>query len=177
MILGTDIILNLVNEKSLVSNLCNRELNNPEGAGFDIRVGEVYTMEGECFLGVEKRKTPDIKKVAEYGKDKEYVLKPGEYVLIKTMESVKIPDNIAMFTFARGTLQRCGVLLLATKTDPGYYGELTFALKNLGDRDFRFELGTRVAHVMFMEVAGKTELYRGQWKGGRVTTGGFEKQV
>jgi len=36
--------------------LSQRELTNPEGAGFDLRLGEVYKIKGTAFLGEEERK-------------------------------------------------------------------------------------------------------------------------
>jgi len=172
MILGIDIARSM----GLVENLCDRELNNPEGAGLDIRVGEIFRNKNFGFLGVEDRKTPDIESIAKHGKNKEYFLKPNEYVLIKTMEKLNLPENIAALTFPRSTLQRCGVLLLATQSSPGYKGELIFGLKNLSDENFKLELGARVAHIMFFEVKGKTINYRGQWQDGKVNTKGEEKQ-
>jgi hypothetical protein len=38
-------------------------LKNPEGAGFDLRVGEIYKIKGKGFLGVEERETPNAEKV------------------------------------------------------------------------------------------------------------------
>ena len=38
-VVGVDRLLQLVKEKKLVENLAERELTNPEGAGFDIRAG------------------------------------------------------------------------------------------------------------------------------------------
>ncbi len=66
---------------------------------------------------------------------------------------------------------------MGTKTDPGYTGELTFALANLGNMEFRLELGARFANLMFVQVTGDVKrAYEGQWKGGRVSTEGKEKQ-
>src|SRR3990172_8263301 len=45
MILGPKILLQLVRTKKLVENLSERELTSPEGAGFDLRLGEVYKIE------------------------------------------------------------------------------------------------------------------------------------
>ena len=149
----------------------------PEGAGFDIRVGEIYKIKNNSFLGIKERKTSDVKLVAKYEKEKFYVLKPEEYVLVKTIEQVKIPKNIVMLTFPRSTLQRCGVLLLATQTSPGYHGELTFGLKNLSKNNFKIELGARIAHVIFFKVKGETSFYKGTWQGGKVSTKGKEKQI
>ncbi len=170
-------ILGVSEIRGFVKNLCERELNNPEGAGFDIRVGEVYKLRTPGFLGVDERETSKAELVASFGKDKKYTLNPGEYVTIRTMEEFDVPDNIVMYTFPRSTLHRCGVSLIATQTSPGYRGKLVFGLKNNGDLPFTFELGARVAHVQFLEVKGETRLYRGQWQGGRVFTPAKEKQV
>ena len=53
MILGPKHLLELVSEIHLVTNLSERELTNPEGAGFDLRLGEVYSISGKAFLGRE----------------------------------------------------------------------------------------------------------------------------
>ena len=177
MLIGAEVLLKLVKENKLVENLSERELTNPEGAGFDIRVGEVFKLKSGSYLGITERQTSEIETVAKIGEDKSYTLKPGEYILVKTMESFNVPSDLAMITYPRSTLQRGGVLLLCTQTAPGYKGELTFGLKNLGEHDYTFELGARLFHVMFHEVEGKAvREYEGQWKGGRVSTGGKETQ-
>ena len=66
MILGPSKLLELVRKKKLVENLAKRELTNPEGAGFDLRLGEVYKISGSAFLGETHRKTPSIKLVQKY---------------------------------------------------------------------------------------------------------------
>jgi hypothetical protein len=39
MILGIQKLHDLAESIGLVENLCEREMNNPEGAGFDLRMG------------------------------------------------------------------------------------------------------------------------------------------
>ena len=50
MVLGPQLLLQLVKEKKLVEGLSERELTNPEGAGFDLRLGGVYKNSGESFF-------------------------------------------------------------------------------------------------------------------------------
>jgi deoxycytidine triphosphate deaminase len=174
--IGTKELLRLVKEEKLVENLCDRELENPEGAGFDLRVDEVFIIEGgEAFLGEFDRHTPKVGSVAKYGQQKDIVLKPGDYVLIKTMEKVNLPSDVAAIFRPRSTLQRCGVALFTATASPGYCGELTFGLKNLGKNDFKLEMGARVAHIIFFKTSGNVSDYRGQWQGGRVSTQGFKE--
>ncbi|MFH1182930.1 MAG: hypothetical protein V1690_01565 [Candidatus Moraniibacteriota bacterium] len=180
MVLGVDKLLDLVKEKKLVEGLCERELNNPEGAGFDLRLGELFELEGEGFLGIENRDTPNLKKVAEYKSDDpeiSFELEPGKYYLVTTIESVNLPADIIAFIVSRTTLFRSGIALFNGAVSPGYQGKLTFAICNLGGKKIKIALGARVVHITFHEVAGSSNLYRGQWQGGRVATEGEERQV
>ena len=178
MILGVKKLLELVKKKKLVENLSERELKNPEGAGFDLRIGELYEVKGQGFLGIEERETPEIKLVAKYKKDKsqKVTLLPRTYYLMKTIEKLSMPDNLLALFTPRSTLYRSGVYIFGGQTAPGYKGELTTGIYNFRDEGFKLEMGSRVIHIMFFEVKGKSNLYRGQWQGGRVTTKKKEKQ-
>lgn len=182
MILGIKKLHELVREINLVENLCDREKNNPEGAGFDLRLSEVYKLEGDGFLGIEERDTPNIKLVAKNSEDKSekensFVFHPGEYYLIKTMEKVNLPITVSGVIFPRTTLFRSGLALFNGIVQPGYSGELTFGLCNLGNSNITVSFGARVVHITFHEVLGEGNQYRGQWQGGRVSTTGKEVQV
>lgn len=182
MIIGIKKLHQLVKEINLVENLCERELNSPEGAGFDLRLGEVYELEGDGFLGVEERDTPNINLLAKYeeGKDEQdnsFVFEPGKYYLIKTMEKVNLPTTLSGIIFPRTTLFRSGLALFNGIVQPGYQGELTFGLCNLGKSNIKVSFGARVVHITFHEVLGEGSRYRGQWQGGRVSTEGKETQI
>ena len=182
MILGIKKLHQLVKEIKLVENLCEREMNNPEGAGFDLRMGEVYELEGPGFLGVEERDTPKINLAAKHNPAKPeaenfFIFQPGKYYLIKTLEKVNLPVTLSGIIFPRTTMFRSGLGLFNGIVQPGYSGELTFGLGNLGQSEIKISFGARVAHITFHEVLGGGNEYRGQWQGGRVATDGKEKQV
>ncbi len=179
MILAVNKLLKLVKEKRLVENLSERELKNPEGAGFDLRIGELYQAEGKGFLGIDERKTPEIKLIAKFEKKKakKVFLEPKTYYLMKTVEKLNMPDNLLALFTPRSTLYRSGVYIFGGQTAPGYNGELTTGIYNFRDEKFELEMGSRVIHIMFFEVKGRSNLYRGQWQGGRITTKKKEKQV
>ncbi len=179
MILGPAKLLELVKKKKLVEGLSERELTNPEGAGFDLRIGEIYKIKGDAFLGETERKTPDIELVAAYtkGKKKSFTFKPGDFYLVKTIESVNLPKNMAAHIYPRSTTFRSGLFIRTTNVHPGYSGGLTFGLKNEGSVPVKIEMGARFVHIQFQMVHGGGSAYRGQWQGGRVSTTKKEKQV
>jgi len=193
MIISVKEIIELNKKYKLIENLFydfSKRERTPEGVGIDVRVGEVYKIKGKGYLGVDIRKTPEEERIASIHQgDKKVILNPGEFVLVKTIEKVNVPDKkiiikegeepvyLMLDVYPRSTLQRCGIYFMGTKTDPGYYGELTFALANVGGSTFELELGARIANLIFKQVKGDIyRAYEGPWKGGRVGTKGFEKQ-
>lgn len=179
MIIGVKKLLQLLKTKKIVENLSQRELINPEGAGFDLRLGEIYEISGKAFLGIKERQTPKIKLVAKYTPKKTitFTIKPGQYYLITTIEKVNTPENIVIDFKPRTTTFRSGLFLRTSVAHPGYCGKLTFGLKNEGPVSVTLELGCRIVHAQFHQIDGPGSLYRGQWQGGRVTTKKREKQV
>lgn len=194
MVLGPKLLLKLVKTKKLVEGLSERELTNPEGAGFDLRLGEVYKIEGSAFLGETYRKTAKIELISKYveishGREakrhmkdggenkKSIVIKPGDFFLVKTIESVNMPQNLTASIAPRSTTYRSGLFIRTGNVPPGYCGGLIFGLKNEGPITVEIEMGARFVHIQFSEVKGGGNLYRGQWQGGRVTARRKEKQV
>ena len=180
MILGPKHLLELVKTKKLVVGLSARELTNPEGAGFDLRIGEVHKIVGgTAFLGEEERQTPDIETVLKYSKTKKksITIFPNEFYLITTIEKVNLPKDITANFKPRTTTFRSGLFLRTGNVAPGYKGALSFAIKNEGPLPVTIEMGARIVHIQFHWVDGGGNMYRGQWQGGRVAATKKEKQV
>jgi len=179
MIIGPKILLKLVKEKKLVEGLAQRELTTPEGAGFDLRLAELYKISGKSYLGVTHRETAKIEKVAEYNPKKtvSFTIKPGEFYLATTIERVNTPLNITINFKPRTTTFRSGLFLRTGNVAPGYCGKLTFAIKNEGPIPVTLEMGCRIVHAQFTWVDGGGTQYKGQWQGGRVTTKSRERQI
>lgn len=187
MILSAVKILELNGRYNLIDGLAERELNNPEGVVFDLRIGKIHKIIGDSFLGVEERYSSKIETIGDISKDgnKKFIIKPGEYYLVTTIEiihspteKIKYDDNFPEAYLVpkispRSSLQRGGVSLHSTGTNPGYKGELTFGIKNLGDQDFTFELGARMFSVEYHAVVGDIKRsYSGQHQGGRISSQG-----
>jgi len=161
MILGKGEIARRVKEERLIENYDESCLG---GAGYDIRIAKFYNASGGTYLGKTERKLPEIKDIPEGI----LLMKPGEYVLIETIEKVNMPADLAARVLNRSSVFRCGASTYNALIDPGYRGALTFGLKNISDHEFSVEKGARIAQIVFEEVLGKTELYNGKYQGGKV---------
>ena len=186
-VLGINEIHKRIKKDGLIKNLGQRDLKNPEGVGIDLRLGSVHKIiKGGAFIEADgngqlgKRKGVETKIVAEFvdgKKQKEIIVKPGEYYLVQTVETINTPLDLMPIVHTRTSLFRSGLLLLNSKTDPGYCGVLTMGLTNLSPFPVKLQLGARICNIIFHKIKGKTVKYRGQHQGGRVSPHEEEQQV
>lgn len=179
-VLGIDQVLKLIKEEKLLENVGDRELNNPEGVGVDLRLGEIHKItEGGAYIevdgkaGLGKRKGVKTEIIAKFDPkakiQEEVSIEPGEYYLISTVEKVNTPKDLMPMIYPRSTLFRAGVLLLNSKTDPGYSGTLTMGFTNLSKFPLKIQMGARICNMVFYTIEGEAVSYRGQHQGGRIS--------
>ncbi|MGW8816389.1 dCTP deaminase [Gordonia terrae] len=160
----------------MLTGLGERDANNPEGAGLDLRLGRLAHLTGGGHLGVTRRHTPEATPLKP-DDDDTYVLRPQSYYVATTIEVLHMPADVAALVVARSTLYRSAVMLSAGLVAPGYSGEISVGLYNAGDSHFLIEPGARFIHLTFMSVEGASSIYRGQWQGGRIDAPESEEQV
>ncbi len=180
-VIGIHEVVRRIKEINLISGLGGRDLSNPEGTGIDLRLGAVHEIiEGGAYIeadgpaGLGKRsgvKTKELYKLKDGDAQDEFVIKPGDYYLVQTAETIHTPLDLMPMVYPRSSLFRAGLLLLATKTDPGYEGKLTFGLTNLSSFPVKLQLGARFCNIVFHKIEGEVVGYRGQHQGGRVSHG------
>lgn len=161
---------------SPILNLSERELLDPEGVGFDLRLSGIHTIEGKGALLVETRQTPKATPL-DPDSDGVFALEPKRWYLATTMERMNLPAHMAGIIFPRSTLFRSGVELHTSITPPGYEGPLTFGLTVSHPEGFQIALGARFCHLVLMQVEKGSTKYRGQWNKGRIDSPNEERQV
>lgn len=177
--MGTDKLVELIRSGALIKGLDKEDINI-EGCGIDLRIGELYEMEkGEGFIYQDTRKTPPYKIVAKFnkGKSQKIALEQGRFYVGRTVEVINTPKELFGIFVPRGTFFANGILVLGFRVDPGYKGNFRFHLANIGNNHFEIEMGARIANMIFLEVKGKTNLYKGQWQGGRAFIKKEERQT
>ena len=180
MILGHSELKKLIKKNKLIVNLSERELENPEGCVFDLRLEKVFSLKGKAFLGIEERETPNLIEKESFNPEKKssFIFQPGKYYLTKTVEEINLPENVAAVFKPRSTTFRMGLNIRTGIANPGFFGPLYFSVVNEGSVPVEIEMGARFVSVYFHEVKGiPVHTYRGQWQGGRDSTKGREKQI
>ncbi len=135
-------------------------------AGVDLRLGSVSTLKPRdravLGLGTNDRKIPIPSEVVSFRRQAlgtPYVIKPGQYVVVETIERLNIPKNLMAFFWPRATLHTSGVLMNTSPIHPNYRGGLLFGMFNAGPCDFTIKLGARFVHIAFFMVQGRTNPY------------------
>jgi len=198
MILSGRRVLELNERYNLIEGLSMRESGNPEGIDLDLRVGRVERIVGSSYLGIEDRASAVTELVGDIKNgSKRIVMKPGDFFLVETMERINCPENPIVYEDGalprliipdvrpRVSLQKGGIGLHCSTTNPGYNGPLWFGLSNNNRSDFlsrlfnrrkgnfEFELGARMFKVYWQSVIGNIyRPYSGQHQGGRITSQG-----
>lgn len=177
MIYPPHALLDAIQRGEIIQNLSERELNEPEGVGFDLRVASLSEItNGSGSLLRETRRTPDSTQL-ELNSNELFILRPGKTYLATTLEEFSLPIHLSAIFFPRSTLFRSGILFQSSILPPGYSGPMTFALTNTHYTDFEIQFGARFAHVVIMAVDGQVDPYRGQWNEGRISQPDDEKQI
>ncbi len=88
---------------------------------------------------------------------------PGEVVLASTVEYVNIPRSVACDLKLKSTLGRLWINhSLAGWCDPGFEGQITLELQNLGPEPFVLEAGRRIAQLIFIKMESEPEVAYGE---------------
>ncbi|EMA06761.1 MULTISPECIES: dCTP deaminase [Haloarcula] len=84
----------------------------------------------------------------------EFILHPGDFVLGTTHERVAIPDDLIAHVEGRSSLGRLAIVVHATAglCDPGYEGQITLELSNLGTAPVALTPGMRISQLTFTEL-------------------------
>jgi dCTP deaminase len=99
----------------------------------------------------------------------EYILHPGDFVLGTTVERVEIPADLIAHVEGRSSLGRLAVVVHATAglCDPGYRGQITLELSNLGRAPVALTPGMRISQLTFTELTSPAERPYGSGRGSK----------
>ncbi len=188
MVLGADRIIEMIEggvtvedhetgantKKPLVAGLGSDQVEGIEGTTVDLRLGAIFKPFGAARLLRESRVTPEIEKLMdiEDQPDGIYTVKPGDYLLFQTIETVNMPHDLFAYIRPRTTMIRSGIPLETAFVSPNYQGRLTVGMKHQGLADVEIQMGFRILCIAFYPIDGEAVPYRGVWQGDRVSTNG-----
>jgi deoxycytidine triphosphate deaminase len=103
--------------------------------------------------------------VVELEQGQFFDLLPGEYILVCTLESIKVPNNLMAVLYPRSSTNRKGLSLdLTGIIDSGYEGQLTLPIRNnTRSQTVRLYPGERLCQIVFEELSEPVEAKRSKY--------------
>lgn len=98
-----------------------------------------------------------------------FVMQPGEFALGSTMERVRIPSDLVARVEGRSSIGRLAIVVHATAgfIDPGFEGEITLELSNLGRCAVKLYPGMRISQIVFHTMTSAAEVPYGAARGSK----------
>lgn len=126
-------------------------------ASIDLRLGGAF----------RRASTPaEVETVAE---GDHFMLAPAEFALGTTLERVHVPVDLVARVEGRSSIGRLAILVHATAgfIDPGFEGEITLELANLGPTPVSLRVGSRICQVVFQLMTSSAERPYGSARGSK----------
>jgi len=144
--------------------LKNVKKENIRPASIDLQLGAVYIFSKMKIVDVEKGKVPKHTSVSL-----PYVLKPGEYVLGKTIEIIEQKNKkYACLLSARSRAFRYGLSVQTNYWGPYYKGPIIFGIKNISHNPVKLFKGLSIVQLSFLDIKGQTNPVMHDFQSGRM---------
>jgi dCTP deaminase len=127
-------------------------------ASVDLRLGseflEFRRTNIPCIHPTSEREVDEYVTETYVEEGDEFILHPGDFVLGTTRERVEVPADLLATVEGRSSLGRLAIVIHATAgiVDPGYEGQITLELSNLGTAPVALTPGMRVSQLVFTEL-------------------------
>jgi dUTP pyrophosphatase len=133
--------------------------------GFDLTLRDVAALNSPGTIAVanSRRKLSGLSPMSFYS-DGSLDLPAGVY-MITYNEVVHLPKALMAFGRPRSSLLRCGVNVGTAVWDAGYEGRSQSLLIVMNPHGFKVEKNARVAQLVFLEMTGESEGYKGIYQG------------
>jgi dCTP deaminase len=141
------------------------DLNTQLGScSVDFRLGTRFRVfEHSRFAYIDLRKgvnVDEIMREIEIGPDESFTLHPGQLVLGMTIESLELATDLLARLEGRSSLGRLGIIVHGTASvfDPGWVGNPTLELGNVGILPVSLYAGMRICSFTFETLSSPAEV-------------------
>lgn len=163
MILPDWKIRRLVHERAMITPFIDyrdKQSNNGKinpglsSAGYDFTLDAAFKFVAEPVDVVDPKQTGQFLDVIHGTK---FPLYPGAMILGQTAEYFRMPDDVLGLVFTRSTLARVGNFLNVTPIEPGWCGQITLEISNIGSKPVCIYPGEGIGQIIFMWIDSRPE--------------------
>ncbi len=153
MFLSNEDILTYINQKKIVIEPFNPSNLGP--SSYDLTLSNEWWFFKKHISYVKEL---DWTKLMEKTQSDKIVLKPNEMCLGKTLEKIKLPDNIIGRLEGRSRYARIGLAVHITSAliQPGVFNHQILEIKNNSPYTIELKKGMKISQVLFAELKSNT---------------------
>ena len=132
-------------------------------SSLDLRLGYEFgvleTRKVKALDTKEMNNYSDIKKSKKTTPEEGMVVHPGEFVLGSTLEKLKVPSDLVARIEGRSSYARLGLIPHAAAgfVDPGFEGNITLEIQNLGNVPITIYPEDRICQVVYETMTSEAE--------------------
>ena len=106
-----------------------------------------------------RRNLDHLNELVELEEDNAFFLNPGELVLVSTLESITLPDDIVGRLEGKSSLSRIGLVIHSTAgyVDPGWQGHLTIQLSNIAKLPITLYYKMKIGQISFLKLTSPVD--------------------
>jgi dCTP deaminase len=106
-----------------------------------------------------RRNLDHLNELVELEEDNAFFLNPGELVLVSTLESITLPDDIVGRLEGKSSLSRIGLVIHSTAgyVDPGWQGHLTIQLSNVAKLPITLYYKMKIGQISFLKLTSPVD--------------------
>ncbi len=108
----------------------------------------------------EKIDADDLMRKVDVSDGEAFTMQPGEFVLAATHEKLELADDVMARLEGRSSLGRLGIIVHSTAGlfDPGWVGNATLELGNLGRMPVKLYPGMRICAFTFEQLSSPSSM-------------------
>jgi len=135
--------------------------------GYDMRVANEWTWFTQHATVLDPKHVAEAQ--VHRATAERITMMPGEFVLCRSVEYFRIPDDIMVVVLGKSTYARCGIIVNVTPLEPGWEGHVTIELSNTNTVPVIVYANEGIAQCLFYQgerpvttYAARAGKYQGQ---------------
>jgi len=158
----------ILNDEQIFHRVIDQQIIDPykaanlQPSSYDVTLGDEFWMHYNLDTPIVLADRPPSHELGSTCvADKQYTIRPMEFVLAATRERITMPTDLVGRLEGKSSIGRLGLIVHATAgyVDPGFVGWLTLEMFNLSPRPIILDVGMRIAQISFETIKPPAKPY------------------
>jgi dCTP deaminase len=140
--------------------------------GYDLRAAPEWKVFTDVYGAVVDPKAFDERAFVTIEAD-EVLIPPNSFALTRSIEYIRMPENVLGIALGKSTYARCGIVVNVTPLEPGWEGHVTLEISNTTPLPAKVYAGEGIVQIVFFEGERPEITYadrKGKYQGQRGVT-------